>query len=158
MAFGIDFDFDFFPQENRCIICPDGITATQGDDYAPHANNGYYRTCAELVQDAFEVESGTDDCGVKEINDMFNCCYIEPLNPCTICPNGITNDLGDDHFPAAWDFVCINTLGTCKALVDEARRFESGSDACLIYEGVVPECCPTTTSMVSTTTTTIFGD
>ena len=71
------------------------------------------------------------------------------MNPCTICPGGISS--GDDHVPTIWP------VTTCKNFRDEAKRFESGSDACSLYEGVVPECCPplTTSPTVTSFTTTI---
>jgi len=36
------------PPENPCMVCPDGITAT--DDFAPYADWGDNTTCNELVE------------------------------------------------------------------------------------------------------------
>lgn len=134
-------------QEKPCNICPNGVTANGGDDFVPFASDN--RTCAQLVQDALTVESGTNECGFNELNNMIACCPpTEIVNPCTICPGGIS--AGDDHVLTNWHV-------TCKNFRDEAKRFESGSDACSLYEGGVPECCPplTTSPTVTSFTTAI---
>ena len=51
--------------ENQCVICPNG-PSTGFDDYAPYADDEYDRTCAQLIQNALTVESGTADCGWYE--------------------------------------------------------------------------------------------
>ncbi len=131
---------------NPCIICPNGVTADEGESWIPWSNGN--RTCAQLVQDALTTESGTNDCGMKEINEMIACCPPTSVaNPCTICPDGITAAGGDAHVPTIWP------VGTCKALNDDAKRIESGSDGCSIYERIVPECCPPLT--ISPTTSSI---
>ena len=135
-------------QEKPCNICPNGVTANGGDGFVPFGGDN--RTCVQFVQDALTVESGTTECGLKELNVMIACCPpTEIVNPCTICPGGIS--AGDDHVPTIWP------VTTCKNFRDEAKRFESGSDACSLYEGVVPECCPplTTSPTVTSFTTTI---
>ena len=133
MVFGIVI----FAQENACIICPNGITAPEGDDHIPYAEYGDNRTCAALT-----FESGTGDCGCRGPDELV-CCKTQPENPCIICPDGITNDEGDDHYPATWG-------ASCKYISDWAKQFETGSDSCQLYGAVVPECCPPST--VSPTT------
>jgi hypothetical protein len=44
-------------QEKPCNICPNGVTANGGDDFVPFTCDN--RKCAQLVQDALTVESGT---------------------------------------------------------------------------------------------------
>jgi hypothetical protein len=144
MVFGIDL----FAQENPCIICPNGVTASEGDGYAPYATSGDNRTCAELIQEALTVESGTDDCGWKGSDEVF-CCYTPPTNPCIICPDGITNAEGDDHYPWLW-----SDTDTCKSISDWAIQFESGSDVCVVYGSIVPECCPLLTDSPTSSPTT----
>ena len=119
--------------DNPCIICPDGITEGM-DDVAPYANNEDFRTCAQIVQDALSVESGTGDCGYAELRQV-GCCYAEPANPCNICPNGAT--AGDDYVHEYEE----NTM-TCKDLIDSAMYVESGSDACALYDIDMANCCP----------------
>ena len=77
-------------QENPCDICPNGVTVpeSEGDDHIPFPD--WNLTCAEIVQEALTVESGTSDCGLHELNVMLVCCPpTEILNPCNMCPNGI---------------------------------------------------------------------
>jgi hypothetical protein len=136
--------------ENQCVICPNG-PSTSLDDYAPYATNGDGRTCAELLQDALTIESGTEDCGWAELNDGVECCYSEPVNPCIICPDGVTASPGEEYVPDYGD----NTA-TCADLIAGAMRFESGSAACALYDVDAGFCCPPgmTTPPTSTPTTT----
>jgi hypothetical protein len=132
--------------ENPCIICPNGVTASEGDGYAPYATSGDNRTCAELIQEALTVESGTDDCGWKGSDELV-CCKIEPKYPCIICPDGSTNAAGDDHVPGTW-------TQSCKYISDWAIQFETGTDACVVYGSIVPECCPLLTDSPTSSPTT----
>ena len=52
--------------DNPCIICPDG---TAVDDFAPYADSGDLRTCADLIDEAKLYERGSDDCGWIEKNE-----------------------------------------------------------------------------------------
>jgi hypothetical protein len=142
MVFGIDL----FGKDNPCIICPHGVTIPEGDGYAPYSTSGDNRTCAELIQEALTVESGTDDCGWKGSYELV-CCKTEPENPCIICPNGIANAAGDDHVPGTW-------TKSCKYLSDWAIKFDAESDACGVYGSVIPECCPLSTVSSTTSPTT----
>ncbi len=122
---------------NPCIICPNGPTA--GLEYTtPYANSGDNMTCLELIGDALTLESGTDDCGWKEVFAEGDCCgYTAPETLCAICPDGITAAEGDDHVPTY--------------IIDFAKQFEGVSNACGLYDDIEPECCPP--SMISPTTT-----
>ena len=72
------------------------------------------RTCAQLVQDTLTIESGTNECRFKELNEMIACCPpTEIVNPCTICPDGIS--ACNDHVPVIWP------IGTWKAFRDDSR-------------------------------------
>jgi hypothetical protein len=117
--------------DNLCIICLDGTAA---DDFAPHAEDGDSRTCADFIDEAKLYETGSDDCGWFEFQELY-CCYTMPVNPCIICPDGAT--AGDDYVP---DYEG-NTL-TCSDLIESAKQFESGSDACVWYDIDVAYCCP----------------
>ena len=121
---------------STCVICPNG-PSTGLDDYAPNAIDGDSRTCAQLIQNALTIESGTEDCGWAELSDGIACCYSEPVNPCIMCPDGVTASLGDDYVPEYDD----NTA-TCADLIAGAMRFESGSDACALYDIDAGYCCP----------------
>ena len=120
--------------ENQCVICPNG-PSTGLDDYPPYANNGDSRTCAQLIQDALTIESGTEDCGWAEIDESF-CCYSEPVTPCIICPGGVSS--GEDYVHEY-----EGNTATCADLVAGATLFESGSDACALYDIDIAYCCPT---------------
>ena len=132
---------------NPCIICPNGPTA--GLEYTtPYADSGNNMTCLELIEDALTLESGTDDCGWKEVFAEGDCCgYTAPETPCAICPDGITAAGGDDHVPTGWDL-------SCKYIIDFAKQFEGVSDACGLYDDIEPECCPPSTISPTTTSNT----
>ena len=117
-----------------CIICPDGTDAAI---FAPYADDGDSRTCADLIEWAKLYEIGSDECGNSELHEL-HCCYTAPENPCIICPNGAT--AGDDYVPEYEENSV--TRGTCKDLIDGAKRFESESDACGLYDIDVAYCCP----------------
>jgi hypothetical protein len=117
-----------------CIICPDGTDAAV---FAPYADDGDSRTCADLIEWAKLYEIGSDECGNSELHEL-HCCYTAPENPCIICPNGAT--AGDDYVPEYEENSV--TRGTCKDLIDGAKRFESESDACGLYDIDVAYCCP----------------
>jgi hypothetical protein len=119
--------------DNPCIICSEG---TDSPEYPPYAANGDSRTCADLIDEAKQYESGTEDCGYAELHES-KCCYTEPVNPCDICPDGVTATGGEDYVPEYDD----NTA-TCVDLITGAMRFESGSDACALYDIDVEYCCP----------------
>ena len=120
--------------DNPCIICLDGTAA---DDFAPHAEDGDSRTCADFINEAKLYETGSDDCGWFEFQEL-HCCYTIPENPCIICPDGAT--AGDDYVPEYIDNSV--TRATCKDLIDWAKQFETGSDACGRYGIDVAYCCP----------------
>jgi hypothetical protein len=121
--------------DNPCIMCPDG---TSVDDFAPGADDGDVRTCADLIDEAELYEIGSDDCGWFEKLYVLYCCYTKPDNPCNICPNGAT--AGDDHVP---EYVGNSVeMATCKEIIESAKLFESGSDACGLHDIYVAYCCP----------------
>ena len=131
----IDIEYCCPTPDDACIVCPNGPT-TGLDDYPPYAASGDTRTCADLIAEAKEYESGTEDCGLAEFHEVV-CCYTEPVNPCIICPGGVTASLGDDYVPEY-----EGNAATCAELVAGAMRFESGSDACALYDIDVGYCCP----------------
>jgi hypothetical protein len=116
---------------NPCIICPNG---TDIDNFAPYVDDGDSRTCADLIDEAKLYGTGSDECGGFEFEEL-NCCYTIPENPCIICPDGAT--AGDDHVPEYRD-----DTATCSDLIGGAKQFESGSDACRLYDKDVAYCCP----------------
>ena len=117
--------------DNPCIICTDG---TDVDDFAPYAGNGDFRTCEILIDEAKLYEAGTDYCGWFESSELL-CCYTIPEIPCNICPDGAT--AGDDYVPEY-----EGNTQTCSDLIESAKQFESGSDACVWYDIDVAFCCP----------------
>ena len=140
--------------DNTCIICPDG---TDVDNFAPYADTGDFRTCANLINEAKLYETGSDDCGLFEFEEL-NCCYKKPDNPCNICPDGAT--AGDEYVPEYADNSV--TRATCKDLIDWAKQFETGSDACGRYDIDVAYCCPSPASVddsavAPTTTASTLG-
>ncbi len=124
------------PPDNACVICPNG-PGTGLDDYPPYAAGGDTRTCADLIDEARQYESGTADCGRAEL-DEYACCYSEPVNPCIICPGGVTAAGGEGYVPE-YD----GNDATCAELVAGATLFESGSDACALWDIDIEYCCPT---------------
>jgi hypothetical protein len=127
--------------DNTCIICPDG---TDVDNFAPYADTGDFRTCANLIDEAKLYETRTDDCGWFETYEL-RCCYTIPENPCIICPDGAT--AGDDYVPEY-----EGNTATCSDLIKGAKQFESGSDACGLYDIDVAYCCPPVETTVDDTT------
>ena len=121
--------------ENPCIICPDGVTAVDGDGFAPYADSGNTMTCGELIDAAKSYEAGSAWCGLREI-DAINCCPTTPVNPCIICPFGAF--VGDDFVPRP----TTGTPRTCKEIIDFATLFESGSHHCKLSEVDETLCCP----------------
>ena len=120
--------------DDTCIICPDGTDAAV---YAPYADDGDSRTCADLIDEAKLHETGSDECGYSELHEL-HCCYTAPEKPCIICPDGAT--AGDDYVPEYEGN--SEAFLTCKELIDGAKRFESESDACGLYDIDVAYCCP----------------
>ena len=116
---------------NPCNICPNGATA--GDDVAPHAEDGDPITCKELIEAAKLFETGTYWCGVYEMNEQTCCPPTEqPVDPCTICPNGIT--VADEIHT---DFGCSDLVGLVSLWESESNFCKIGGE---VYESM---CCPT---------------
>ncbi len=117
--------------DNPCIICPDG---TAVGDFAPCTDDGDLRTCADLIDEAKLFDAGSYDCGWFEF-DETECCFTPPQNPCIICPDGAT--AGDDYVPE----YAGNSM-TCLELINSSLDFESGSDACGLFDIDAAFCCP----------------
>jgi hypothetical protein len=126
------------PQVNPCIVCPNGVTAPEGENWAPLAGTGDQTTCAEFIEDYKQYESGTAACELGDFNVGIYCCWTAPLNPCSICPNGVTAAEGDDYAP----YVNIGNPITCGVLVVAAPAFELGSYMCGHFEAHELVCCP----------------
>ncbi|KAL3823888.1 hypothetical protein ACHAXA_005470 [Cyclostephanos tholiformis] len=126
-------------QENPCIVCPDGVTADEGEDYKPYASSGDFTTCAEFIEAYELIDSGSPKCGMADLVVGTFCCYTPPENPCTICPNGVTADEGDDYVPYADD----GDTMTCAQYIELAAWYESGSYVCGYFEIDELSCCPT---------------
>ncbi len=83
--------------------------------------------------------SGTNACAWAEVDEVL-CCFTEPVNPCSICPDGATEGL-DDIFP----FKGIGIYGfclTCADMVNIAFLYETESEMCVV---IGSHCCPTST-------------
>ena len=119
-------------QVNPCIICPNGVTAGY-DDAAPYATFGNNMTCAQAIDAAKLYETGSRDCASSEAYEIA-CCFTVPenpaMNPCIICPDGITE--GYDAY-APW--AVIGDPTTCAELIDAAKLHEA--------EGDESSCCLT---------------
>ncbi len=106
----------------------------------------------DLINDVKLYETGSVACRHSEMLYEPYCCYTKPENPCIICPDGAI--AGDDYVPGyAWN---SEESWTCKDKIEGAKRFESGSGACRIYDIDVAYCCPpipVDDSAVATTTT-----
>ena len=121
--------------DDPCIICPNG--ATYGfDDVKPNVVAGDARTCVELIQVSTTIEIGTEFCAYSEIAEV-SCCFAEPEIPCIICPDGVTAPGGDDYVP---DYV--GNTATCSELIQSAKQFKFGSDACRFFDVDATYCCP----------------
>ena len=73
--------------EDPCTLCPNGITVA--DDYEPH-NDGF--TCADVLEyyaADFDAKSASCTVGWGAYIES-HCCPTVANNPCTICPDGIT--------------------------------------------------------------------
>jgi len=116
--------------ENPCIICPAGAAA--GDDFLPYGI-GSNDTCKQLIDFAKNFETGSDWCGLSEIDESF-CCPTVTESPCKICQAGIT--AGDDY---AVDFGGFSM--TCQVLVDSIAHFDVGSDFCFRFGPMYEQNC-----------------
>ena len=124
------------PPENPCMVCPDGITAT--DNFAPYADWGDNTTCNELVELALLSEAGSELCSIYEL-DLIFCCPTAAENPCIVCPYGAT--AGDDFVPfAEYD----EDTTTCKKGIEIYNLIEKESEECEWGQFVLGPCCPTT--------------
>jgi hypothetical protein len=120
--------------DDRCQICPNGPTPPELGDFIP--SNWDTRTCEEIINDSKLVPSGTVFCALAQFGAM-SCCPSEPVNPCSICPNGATDDL-DDSTP----FKEFGYSSTCSELMEVFSIFETESE---LYGVIGSRCCPTST-------------
>ncbi|KAL3823874.1 hypothetical protein ACHAXA_005456 [Cyclostephanos tholiformis] len=135
--------------ENPCIICPDGATAVEGDDFAPYADSGNTMTCGELIDAAKSYEAGSAWCGLREVDAVY-CCPVAPVDPCIICPFGAF--AGDDFVPRP----ATGTSTTCKEIINFAMLFESGSHHCKLSEADESLCCPLAANDTATFPSPVF--
>ena len=161
------YDIDLSPKEcglvgyyeefccpTPCTICPNGVTDSEGDDFAPYAvadavNNFYMvalpnsSTCGELIDAAQQYESGSELCAQSEVHELYCCPITTPYNYCNICPNGATVAMGNDHVPNAGTELVSGSNLSCGKLIEIAMQFESESSYCAFY-GAIDEgdCCP----------------
>jgi hypothetical protein len=126
-------------QVDPCIVCPNGVTAEEGEDYRPYEDSGDFTTCGEFIEAYKLIDSGSSKCGMADLAVELFCCYTEPLNPCTTCPKGVTAALGDDYAPYAEN----GDPTTCAQYIEFAAAFESGSYVCGYFEVDELSCCPT---------------
>ena len=126
-----------YAQENSspCTICPNVVASAL--DHVPFAAYGDHTTCAEFIERATTVEAGTEECGFFEFNEAYCCNFNEPVNPCNVCPNGVT--VGRDPMPASSANRCDMT---CTQIIYEAQNFETVSFVCGLMRGAESECCP----------------
>jgi hypothetical protein len=134
---------------NQCVICPNGaVDADGGDLYDIPVFANDPRTFGEIIQEATSIEAGSDDCGNAAIEGIY-CCPGAPVNPCIICPNGAT--YGDDFSPDTVSGI----PSTCADHIGNAKKIESGSDACRLYVNKKADCCPPVTASPTTTSNTL---
>jgi hypothetical protein len=69
---------------NTCIICPNGVTASLGNDYVLEYDDNT-STCADLIAGALRFESGSDACALYD--DKAFCCHPEPEETPTPTPS-----------------------------------------------------------------------
>ena len=119
--------------DNPCIVCSNG---TDVDKFVPGADDGDFRTCADLIDEANMYETGSNDCKWFEFKEFY-CCYTIPDNPCNICLDGATASAVGDFAPGAND----GDFRTCADLIDEAKLYETGSNDCEWLEMYTPDCC-----------------
>jgi trypsin len=97
------------------------------------------------------VDSWGDGCDWYESNDIpgcpnyghhgavANCCYCFDstiVDPCNICPNGLTADDCFVPYPESGNEY------TCQQLIYFAASYESDSETCRIFEVTEQSCCP----------------
>ena len=74
------------------------------------------------------------ECGYFEFNEAY-CCYEEPVNPCSVCPNGAT--VAGDTLPAhsanrlgiiiiAHEAVVATRAQTSQASIDNSNSTQGG--------------------------------
>jgi hypothetical protein len=120
--------------ENPCIICPNGTTVEDGDDFAPYAvTDEDDATCGELILIAKSHETESFGCGLHEMHEVY-CCPTAPVNPCIMCPSGAS--LRADFVPNPF------TGSTCEEMKAFALLFEAGSQFCKLTKADESLCCP----------------
>ncbi|KAL3791418.1 hypothetical protein ACHAW5_005792 [Stephanodiscus triporus] len=125
------------------LVCPDGITA----DAAIVIGNG--KTCGGLLADAEITAATSVGCSLMQ-DAQLTCCPTAAVNPCPVCPDGITVD----------PTVAVGSAGkTCADLLVDKLNVEENSDTCTgMYDVAGPVCCPPATNTGPTTAPTAGGN
>ena len=121
-----------------CLVCPDGITAPDDERI------GDGKTCGGLLGDALTTSASSLGCQLMK-DAQLTCCPTPAVNPCPVCPEGIT----------VAETTAVGSAGkTCAdLLVDKMNAEESGDTCSGMFEVAGPVCCPpaaATTSGVPT--------
>ncbi len=81
--------------DNTCIICPNG---TDIGNFSPYAkSHGDFRTCGDLIDEAKQYETGSNNSGWFKKLYMLYCYYTKTDKPSNTCPDGAT--AGDEYVP-----------------------------------------------------------
>ena len=125
------------------LVCPGGITA----DAAIVIGDG--KTCGGLLADAEIAAATSVGCSLMQ-DAQLTCCPTLAVNPCPVCPGGITVD----------PTVAVGSAGkTCADLLVDKLNTEETSATCTgMYDVAGPVCCPPATSTGPTTAPTAGGN
>jgi hypothetical protein len=119
--------------ENQCVVCRKGIIDGY-ESHVPYAPDDT-RTCVEIIDDGRQLQAGVDACAWAEL-DENECCYnYQAVDPCNICPNGVTDEY-EDVTPFEQSF---GDSRTCRDMSYEIGLYEADSDYCRVHGAY---CCP----------------
>ena len=120
------------PVENPCQVCS-GSNVTDVDEGAIVADG---MTCGELLAEALLIDANENEAQCSQMKEagVSACCPGEIVNPCSVCPDGITAD--DTVLPTAVEGI------TCVEFVAEAMTLDADSAACTLIKDAESTCCP----------------
>ena len=114
--------------EPSCLVCPDGVTVP-----ADTSIGGDGKTCGTLIVDALTMPSSSVGCELMK-EEQLTCCPAKAVNPCPVCPDGISVD----------GTTTVGSAGkTCADLLVDRENAEDDGDTCAgMFEVAAPVCCP----------------
>jgi len=143
------------PAFSACTVCAGGLTVPSTTEIP---NTGGI-TCDKMMNDAETTAEGGNVC--TQMKGFEGICCPQALATTTAAPESTTCLVCTGGIPP--ENLSIPTIGqkTCEDLLNDAPKFEEGSNACNAMKASEGVCCPfvptttTATTTVDATTTTV---